>query len=447
MSRGLRRRLRSVLAAAATLGALASAAWAGPPATVAAGRAPVTITQWTDFVGNDIGYKYFLSEAAAFHHQYPWITVKIVNSSGIPRSGFEGAIIAGKAPDALATGGWDTMATLAAAGLVLPVESYMRAANFGLASFWPAMQGMVNFGGHTWAWPQEYDTIFFGWNKKLFAASGLDPNQPPRTWAQLVADDVLLTKKVNGKVVQEGMDPYTCADQRMLGAMFGARLYDPATGQLTMNSPAWKLAIEQYQRLIAASGGAAAATAFANNDPNEFTSGKVAMMWVCDWFPTVNFPQTFIYGKDYGLAALPVGPGVPYGTDVYIGSDMFFIPKNAKHPQEAALWFNFLMGLRPVTLWCVAESNVPPTKAGLNDPGFLKSLPWMTIAQSAANQNLVQPYPPIAVWEAYQAGLIREWNALVSNKVPIGNGLNLAQHWAQVALAKFYREHPHWPRV
>lgn len=442
-----------IAATALALGLVTSACRAplgqAPAAQPPPAHTPVTIHQWPALFNNPVGKSWFREEAAAFHARYPWATVKIeAHVSKASPAALNAAIVAGAEPSALSSGTWTTLAQLEAKGLVMSVGRSMKAANVPISGFLPSVRGMVQYGGHTWGWPQEYDTVFFGWNKHLVAAAGL-PATPPHSWARLVADAALLTKRAaDGSILQLGVDPVTCLNPDLVGALFGANLYAPSSGQPTFATPAWSQAVKADMDLIRPDGGLAAVQAFlkANGGgPLAFTKGKIGMQFVCDWFPTVNYARdnaAFRYGQDYGLAAPPTGPSVADGTDVTIGGDVFFIAKGAKHPRTAALWFDFLTQTPAITAWCVLESNVPPTTAGVNAPALLRALPWMRVAQRSAIRDLVQPTPPLPVELALQAGLQAEWGAMLGDQVTVGAGLTKAQELGSAAEARFLAHHP-----
>src|SRR5205085_3940733 len=93
----------------------------------------------------------------------------------------------------------------------------------------------------------------------------------------------------------------------------------------------------------------------------------------------------------YGVAAIPTAPGVPYGSDIVIGSDTFAMSASTRHPKEAAELMLYMMGSAPVLAWCIGEANVPPTRAAVFDPRYLKGVPYMSVAVRTARMALDNP--------------------------------------------------------
>src|SRR5438067_1073650 len=229
---------------------------------------------------------------------------------------------------------------------------------------------MQYFHSRVWGLVQEYDTLLFVWNKDAFKKAGLDPNQPPRTIAELDADAQKLTKfDSKGNLVQAGFVPWQnnqgSYEMRLWPTMFGGSIYDQAHGRYTFDAPANVRAFAwmgKYARML---GGAEKVNGFlgkftGNADP--IYKGQVAMEVVGDWFPPVYYkpyaPKTF----HYGVAAIPTAPGVAYGSDIVIGSDTYMLAASSKHPKEAAQLMLYMMSSAPVLAWCIGEANVPPTR-------------------------------------------------------------------------------------
>jgi sn-glycerol 3-phosphate transport system substrate-binding protein len=75
-----------------------------------------------------------------------------------------------------------------------------------LAGFYPAFMANSHADGKTWSIPFQRSTAVQYYNKTAFAEVGLDPEKYPRTWAELVAAAVKLTKKdASGRVTRWGI--------------------------------------------------------------------------------------------------------------------------------------------------------------------------------------------------------------------------------------------------
>ena len=72
-----------------------------------------------------------------------------------------------------------------------------------LRSFYPAFLKNGEIDGHTWGVPFQRSTIVLYWNKAAFQEAGLDPEQPPATWAEHAdiraeADEARTATRSNG---------------------------------------------------------------------------------------------------------------------------------------------------------------------------------------------------------------------------------------------------------
>jgi multiple sugar transport system substrate-binding protein len=192
----------------------------------------------------------------------------------------------------------------AESGVILPLDDLLGPE--GLEPFWPATREAVTWNGHVWAMPIETDVRVLFYNKALFRAAGLDPEDPPETWEELVEYADKLTVVEGGRIVQLGFGPTLGNTYFPLYAMLNGEDFLAEDGTLRFNTPA---AVEALQWMVDRQNayGSRAMTSFAAtfgtgaSDP--FMSGKVAMIIQNNTFPG----QIAQYAPDleYGVALLP----------------------------------------------------------------------------------------------------------------------------------------------
>jgi sn-glycerol 3-phosphate transport system substrate-binding protein len=74
-----------------------------------------------------------------------------------------------------------------------------------LNGFFPGFMTNSRIGGKTWSIPFQRSTSVAYYNKTAFKEAGLDPEKPPRTWAELVAAGAKLTRREGGRTSRWGV--------------------------------------------------------------------------------------------------------------------------------------------------------------------------------------------------------------------------------------------------
>lgn len=62
-------------------------------------------------------------------------------------------------------------------------------------NFWPALRGNAIINGKVYGVPFQNSTPLLYYNARLFREAGLDPNNPPVTWAEWIKDAQMLTRR------------------------------------------------------------------------------------------------------------------------------------------------------------------------------------------------------------------------------------------------------------
>jgi ABC-type glycerol-3-phosphate transport system substrate-binding protein len=144
-----------------------------------------TLTVW--WLGNQEvpGIEDWMAEAvAAYQKQYPNITVNVVlqpvdTYNTLQKTACKG----GSGPDVWYNWGGTWSLELAWIGCTVANEDALAPED--LTSV-PAIQG-TKWGGKTWVYPFEHRIFPVVYSKEIFEKVGLDPEQPPKTWADFLA--------------------------------------------------------------------------------------------------------------------------------------------------------------------------------------------------------------------------------------------------------------------
>jgi len=186
-------------------------------------------------------------------------------------------------------------------------------------------QPFFQVNGKWYGYPISADTgMMVFYNAAHFREAGLDPNQPPKTFDELLEYAKKLTKyDANGKITRNGLAvryagaPVGVADKVLpFIHAYGGRLYasDGSTATGHLNGPKTVAAMQYLYDLVNTH---KVASLELGKPVETFAAGKSAMIfregWLEGWMKG-NAPDI-----DYRVSALPVGPGGYPGLSLLFG--------------------------------------------------------------------------------------------------------------------------------
>jgi sn-glycerol 3-phosphate transport system substrate-binding protein len=299
--------------------------------------------------------------AAEFTRAHPDITVKPVYTGSYQDSIVKAmtAAKAGNAPDVAILLSTD-MFTLIDNDLIEPVDAIAKSGSdqAWLKSFYPAFMENSQAGGHIWGIPFQRSTIVQYWNKDAFKAAGLDPDQAPNSWDEMVAFGKKLTKRdASGAVSQWGLEipssgfPYWLF--QALTTQNGAILANPDGTKVAYNDPKVVEAAQFFADLSQKDQVMPKGIIDWGTTPKDFFEGKTAVMWTT----TGNLTNVRNNAKfAFGVAAMPAKArgGSPTG-----GGNIYIFKGADKAKQAAALEFaRFLTTPERAADWGIATGYV-----------------------------------------------------------------------------------------
>ncbi len=176
----------------------------------------------------------------------------------------------------------------------------------------PSILALAKLNGNLYGIPFINAGISFVWNKKLFAQAGLNPNKPPKTWAQLAVYAKKLTDPSTGVYGYAMLDDST---GEML-SFYPPFLVDYTPGGKFMPTCKWVLnspqaakglgvLVSMYQNGFMPKFGT-----FAGHDlDTAFLQGKIAMyLNYSDFFPPEAKIKKQYPNLSYGISSPPCGP-------------------------------------------------------------------------------------------------------------------------------------------
>ncbi|MCP4643628.1 MAG: ABC transporter substrate-binding protein [bacterium] len=306
------------------------------------------------------------------------------------------AIAGGCAPDICGMDG-TILAQLSAQGCFSPLNDLTESdPHLGRDAFFPNCWDAVVQDGNAYGIPTTQDTYCLLWNKDAFRKAGLDPERPPRTFAELDAYAAKLTIQDETGIKQAGFLPWQSWDHTyMIGMLFGGTWFDEAADRMVCVDDPSILRSLNWQRSYAID------PESDDNPPqaldptktstfsksfgsymsanNQFYTGKVAMILEGEWQCT--FIPKYAPDLDWGVAPVPV----PEGADPVAWSPTSIadaVPTGCRNREAVYTFLRWFHTPRPdgrpspASDYCHAIHNIPvrPSEATqerfINDPKF-----------------------------------------------------------------------------
>lgn len=218
-------------------------------------------------------------------------------------------------------------------GVFRPLTDYYEDPATESEALVPAAVDAATWEGTQYGVPMNFTTLLLYWNKDMFEAAGLDPEQPPTTWDEFAEAARQLT------VESEGQYGLAIADHEtipmwpiLLWGGGGGVVSDDGTTSL-LDDPLTIEALEYWRGLVVDDGISPIGLAGADAD-KLFQTGKAAMEIVGPWM-TTGFTEA---GLNFGVAAPPAGPAGP----VTLGTSVAFAVSDDTDDASAAAAMEFI---------------------------------------------------------------------------------------------------------
>lgn len=401
-------RVLAGLTAVALLGG--STAWRSPAATH-----PVNISFWTS--GSPNGVTQIVNQ---FNHVYR--NTYHINFRAIPYSNettvVNSALTAHRAPE-LMEESLTFAAPYAVEGLELPISPFLKMAGINpLADFPKPMWNLAALHGVHYVAPTDGLPTVLYWNKALFKAAGLNPNQPPRTQAQFVADAKKLSQPKKGiwGYVQEPAWPAPFLFPSLLG-QFGGKEGNASTKKILFDSPAGISAVQFMYNCIY-KWHISPANASGGESHNLFYAGKNAMMMTGAY----DYAEAKAkLGKNLGFATLPVIGKKPAD---FLGQNYWWVFKNPNLTPKAKRGIAMFMKFFYNHSIELAKAGVLPVWQPAFSKAAFRSIPGFSVQAAALQKGIMNPLIP--GWGTAGSYLYNAIDSALLNKVSIPQALKKA---------------------
>ncbi len=260
----------------------------------------------------------------------------------------------------------------------------------GESAFSPGMRYFKS-GDDWYGVPHGDASMVLLYRKDLLKEAGYDA--PPKNWDEMIEIAKACTKKGQYGLGFFTGDTYqSCQILTAFMKQAGGVMLDDQ-GKVALDSPENLKALQLVDQLVNKDKVVpSAAVSWEHADPaNAVGTGKCAMAITWGGFGTQlegMFPEEY---ENIGFVQQPVGPGGTSGS--WSGTGGFFMFKNAKHPDEAKKFIEYMSQPSKSKEWALVSGNVSPFVAIADDPELLK-LEWYKAMrdQSATQLHLGWDY-------------------------------------------------------
>ncbi len=307
-----------------------------------------------------------------------------------------------------------------------------------LNSFYPALMENSQVEGTTYGIPFQRSTIVMYYNKDAFRDAGLDPEQPPRSWDELVSMGQKLVKKdSNGQVERWGaMIPSTGYPYWMFGALAkqnGEVLMNSAGNETYFNKPGTVAALQYWSDLGSNYKIMPQGTIEWGTLRQNFLEQKTAIMW----HSTGNLTAVKKNADfDFGVAMMPAQQqlGSPTG-----GGNFYIFKESTQEERRAALKLvRFMTSPEQAANWSIATGYMGVSPAAYETPelkAYVKSFPPAAVARDQLEYATAE-------LATHQAGRVRKLlddaiQSVLNGEAEPQAALDAAQKQAKRVLARY----------
>lgn len=246
--------------------------------------------------------------------------------------------------------------------LIEPFDRFVTEAEQAewIGGFYPSFMANSQTEGQTWGIPFQRSTPVLYWNKAAFAEAGLNPDQAPATWAEMVEmGRTLVQKDASGNVTRWGVHIPSSGFPSWLWtgivAGNGGILQNDKGTEVFFNTPEAIAALEAMVALSATDGVMAPGILDWGGTPKAFFEGQAAMIWTT----TGNLTNVRANAPfDFGVGFLPgiKQPGAPTG-----GGNFYLMKGSSDEELKAAVDFvKWATAPEQAADWTIATGYVAP---------------------------------------------------------------------------------------
>lgn len=251
------------------------------------------------------------------------------------------AAIAGNNPPDVAYFDRFEIGSWAHQGSLEDLTEMVESSNIDKAKYYPFAWDEATYEGRIYGLPITTDSRLVYFNKDHFEEVGLDPNNPPKTIAELEEAAEKLMIKDGRRFERVGFIPwYAQGWLYTWGWSFGGEFYDPDTKKVTANDPKIVEALE-WEVEFAKKYNVEDIASFTDSQGSEamdpFLTGQISMKVSGPWeIPNI---KKFKPDLNYGVFPVPTPTGTNHTT--WSGGWSVVMPKGAQNKEAAFKFMEF----------------------------------------------------------------------------------------------------------
>ena len=334
--------------------------------------------------------------------------------------------------------------TLIAVDAVVCLDDYI-AADGGdelMNDFYPGYLASGIYEGSQYALPFQRSVLAMFYNKDHFVEAGLDPENPPKTWDELLEIGAKLTKKnEDGTIAHWGVNisnSSSWAQQSMCitASDTSSKIFDDNGTAVYFDTDAVRRAL-QFTLDLSAAGASPEGVISEGTMPASFIEGAVSMVAVSSGNLTnINNSVSF----DYGVCLMPAC-ATEYGASIGGGGDMYMIKcENTTQAQYDATWkfMRFMSEPEQQARWSAGTGYIA-SRISAKDTEVMQNYFASVPQAEVMYQILEHAYRQLSVYESSQIGdlFVNMFTSVALGEATIDEAVTYAQEQANYILEDY----------
>ena len=331
---------------------------------------------------------------------------------------------------------------------VLPAQSCIDDTDYDLSDHIERVVDYYTVGDVLWPMPFNVSNPVLYYDRALFTAAGLDPDDPPATFDEVrAAADAIVAAGVAGSGMAIKLDPWILEQWMALGGdpyVNNGNGRDERATAVEFDSEVGLEVFTWIDSMI--DDGRAIATASSGFD-NLFAIGNGDVAMTIETSAALGtIAQVFGEGQwehvDLGVAPMP-GPSTDGGVLVG-GAALYIVSKSAPAVQEGAWRYaSFLNEPESQATWAAASGYVPIRKSAAELPTMTElwaATPAFKVAYDqllSGVESVATAGPVIGDYQGVRDAVLAGLQSMISEHVPPADALAAAKKKADDAIASF----------